>query len=145
MIEITELTSDNFKSNCTVKVGDTPGELMQNVSDILNSRNTSNELLKEIVNKLNEHFTISTEFIRYCLLTEKHNHIDSVDLMYTNYGKHGVKKQMRKFYRFLKKNNIPIETKNGYYKRLMLWSGNLKKFTVARSVHTLDLNKAVPE
>jgi hypothetical protein len=137
-MEIQELSKNNFLTGCTVKVGELPGELMQNIVDLLKSRNSSDELLEQSIKRLQGYYGVSKELIRYCLLTDKTNHIEAIELMYTNYGKHKVRKEMRKFNKFIKSRNIQIDEKNGYYKRLLHWSGNLKKFTVARTIHLLS-------
>jgi ribosomal protein L23 len=141
-IEITTLENENFDKRCSVKVGEYPEELIQNITDLLSSRFTegSEMLLEQTLKRLQKYNSLSTELIRYYLLTEKTgSHSKTISFLYTNYGKHTVKEEMRKLYRFIKKKNIKIVLKSGYYKRLLNWSGNFKKFLVCRTVHTFKV------
>jgi len=141
MVEIKLLENDAFDNKQVDTLKEEYEPIVSDIIKTLNSRLMPSDkyFLKSSLKALQTKTSLSIELIRYFLLSEKWNHQDAIKFLFTNYGKLNVKPEMRRFTRFLREEGILVERKMGYYKRLLNYGNNLKKFKVSRFIHSFRI------
>ena len=140
-MEIKEFTEEQFIKGDARSIPKEVGSLSDEIVKSLTSRMVKgdDEYLLKCLQGLQNTFNLSTEFIRYLLLSESLNDRGANRVMNSNYGKRQVKGSMSKFMRFLRRNKIKTRLGMRYYKRMAALNNSLRLFKVGRVMHNFKV------
>jgi hypothetical protein len=94
--------------------------------------------IKELERKYN--FKVTYQFIRYFVLSELTNKDRSaITMMYTNYGKETSHVQLKRFRKFLKRQNIGVGHRIAYYTKTV--GASYSKVYIKRMINPIELLK----
>jgi hypothetical protein len=139
-MEIKEL--DSFDKDDLRIIPTDLNELAEVISDTLSlprCKEVDYIYLKSCLLELQRIKPLSKELVRYILLTNTMCHNDAIEALYTDYGKHIVKTQMRKLNSFMRDNKIRVHRCIQFYKVWKHFKGNIVKEEYARFIHTFRL------
>jgi len=140
-LEVQEYTKEQFQTGDIREVPKSYGYLLDNVAEVLSGRmrDIDVDFLKANLIKLQEYTPLSVELVRYALLTRFESHSEAISLMYTRLGKHIVVKEISRFKRFLKKEDIKTKKIISPYKRLSRIGCDLVRFNIFRIIHQFSV------